>query len=149
PHGRRRDLGEPEIRRPSLSLPRFDRDASVGRDQRKLAFKRGLRREDNPQRRPFPRCDRRRQHCDLGRILAGARRTFGLRGRYRKKDGKCSCDRHQGPESSSKLMCTRQLSPPSSHRSLRLHTITKALAESWQIIILKFWNGAPTSEGDQ
>ena len=33
PRGRRRDLGEPEIRRPAVPLTRFGRDASVGRDQ--------------------------------------------------------------------------------------------------------------------
>ena len=77
PRGRRRDLGEPEIRRPAVPLTRFGRDASIGRDQRKLALERLLRGEDDAQRRALPRRDRRRQDRELGRVFAGAGWTLG------------------------------------------------------------------------
>ena len=71
PRGRRRDLDEPEIRRPAVPLTRCGRDASVGRDQRKLALERLLRGEDDAQRRALPRRDRRGQDRELGRVFAG------------------------------------------------------------------------------
>ncbi len=78
PRGRRRDLGEPEIRRPAVPLARFGRDASIGRDQRKLALERLLRGEHDAQRRALPRRDRRGQDRELGRVFAGADWTLGL-----------------------------------------------------------------------
>ena len=48
------DLREPEIRRAAVPLARVCRDASIGRDQRELAFKRLLGGEKDPQRRAFP-----------------------------------------------------------------------------------------------
>ena len=77
PRGRRRDLGEPEIRRPAVPLTRFGRDAAIGRDQRKLALERLLRGEDDAQRRALPRRDRRGQDRELGRVFAGADWTLG------------------------------------------------------------------------
>ena len=78
PRGRRRDLDEPEIRRPAVPLTRCGRDASIGRDQRKLALERLLRGEDDAQRRALPRRDRRGQDRELGRVFAAAGWTFGL-----------------------------------------------------------------------
>ena len=88
PRGRRRDLGEPEIRRPAVPLARFGRDASIGRDQRKLALERLLGGEDDAQRRALPRRDRRGQDRELGRVFAAAGRTLGLCVRYREKEAK-------------------------------------------------------------
>ena len=73
PCGWRRDLGEPEIWRPAVPLARFGRDASIGRNQRKLALERLLRGEDDAQRRALPRRDRRGQDRELGRVFAAAR----------------------------------------------------------------------------
>ena len=78
PRGRRRDLGEPEIRRPAVPLTRFGRYAAIGRDQRKLALDRLLRGEDDAQRRALPRRDRRGQDRELGRLFAGADRALRL-----------------------------------------------------------------------
>ncbi len=75
-HHRRCDLGKPEIRRTAVALTRFDRDVSVGRDQRKLTLERLLNGEDDAQRRALPRRDRRGQDRKLGRVLAAAGRTF-------------------------------------------------------------------------
>ena len=78
PHGRRRDLGEPEIRRPAVPLTRFGRDASIGRNQRKLALERLLRGEHDAQRRALPGRDRRGQERELGRVFAAAEWNLGL-----------------------------------------------------------------------
>ena len=72
PRGRRGDLGEPGIGRPAVPLVRFGRDASIGRDQRKLALERLFRGDEDAQRRALPRRHRRRQDRDIGRIFAGA-----------------------------------------------------------------------------
>ena len=69
--GRRRDLGEPEIRRPAVPLARFGRDAAIGRDQRQLALERLLGGDDDAQRRALPRRDRRGQDRELGRSSQG------------------------------------------------------------------------------
>ena len=76
PHGRRRDLGEPEIRRPAVPLARLGGDASIGRDQRKLAIERLFRGEDDAQRRALPRRDRRGQDREPGRVLAAVGRSL-------------------------------------------------------------------------
>ena len=78
PRGRRRDLGEPEIRRPAVPLTRFGRDAAVGRDQRKLAVERLLSGDDDAQGRALPGRHRRGQDRDLGCLLAGAGWTLSL-----------------------------------------------------------------------
>ena len=93
PHGRRRDLDEIKIRRPAMPLARLGRDASIGRDQRKLAFERRLCGEDDTQRRALPRRDRRGEDREPGRVFAAAGRTLGPCVRYR--DEKCACDQQQ------------------------------------------------------
>ena len=60
---------------PPCCCARFGRDASIGRDQRKLALERILRGEDDTQRRALPRHDRRGQNREVGRVFAD---TFGL-----------------------------------------------------------------------
>ena len=117
PHGRRGDLGEPEIGRPAVPLARFGRDASIGRDQRQLALERLLRGEDDAQRRALPRRERRGQDRELGRVFAAARCAFGQRVRGREEeDEKCACDQRQCRRRSGKLACWKQLRPLSSPR---------------------------------
>ena len=93
--GRRGDLGEPEIGRPTMPVARLGRDASVGRDQRKLALERLLHGEYDAQRRALPRHDRRRQDRELGRVFAAADLTLSLSLRVRdreKEDETCARD---------------------------------------------------------
>ena len=117
PHGRRGDLGDPEIGRPAVPLARFRRDLSIGRDQRQLALERLLGGEDDAQGRALPRRDRQGQDRKLGRVFAAARRAFGQRVRGREEeDEKCSRDQRQCRCHSSKLACWKQLSPLSSPR---------------------------------
>ncbi len=112
PRGRRLDLGEPEIRRPAVALAGFRRDASVGRDQRKLALERLLRGENDAQRRALPRRNRRRQDRDLGRIFTGAGRALRPRVRHReKKGGKSPCYQQKCWRSRRKMACWKQLRP--------------------------------------
>ena len=75
--GRRRDLGEPEIGRPAMPVTRAGRDASVRRDQRKLALERLLRDEEDAQGRALPRRDRRRQEPRVRPHLHRRRASLG------------------------------------------------------------------------
>src|SRR6516162_2565609 len=134
PHagGRRGDFGEPEIGRTTVALARFGRDASVRRDQRKLALERLLHGEDDAQRRALPWHERRRQDRELGRVLAAADLTFSPRLHDREKEDE-TCARDQQPccHSGGKAACLEQLSPlgsPGPNSTIS----RKALAESWQ-----------------
>jgi hypothetical protein len=62
-----------------MPFARFGRDASIGRDQRKLALERLLRGDDDAQRRALPGHERRGQDRELGRVFAEAEWTFGPR----------------------------------------------------------------------
>ena len=109
--GRRRDLGEPEIRRAAVPVARFGGDAAVGRDQRELAVERLLGGEDDAQRRALPRRDRRRQDRDLGRVVAGALR---LRVRCREKaDRPRSATMPSQPQQTGVLVTMEPLPGPS------------------------------------
>ena len=77
PGGRCRDFREPGIRWPAVPLVGFDGDGPVRSDERKLAIKRLLRSEDNPQRRPLPGGDGGREHCELTRVFAAVLRLRG------------------------------------------------------------------------
>ena len=118
PRGRRLDLGEPEIRRPAVPLTRFGRDASIGRDQRKLALERLLRGEDDAQRRALPRRDRRGQDRELGRIFTGAGdEPCGPRVRRREKEGgKRPCDQQKCCRSGRQTGVLETIETPCPHR---------------------------------
>ena len=60
-----------------MPLMRFDCDAAVGCDQRKLAVERFVGCEQHMQGRALPRRDRSRQDRDLVRVLARASLAFG------------------------------------------------------------------------
>src|SRR5262249_32955776 len=130
PRGRRRDLDEPEIRRPAVPLVRFDRHASIRRDQRQLAFERLLGGEYHAQRRALPWRDRRGHDPALGRIFAAAGRSFGLRLDCREKqDETCACDQQRRCRNGGKPACWNQIGPP---RGPQIKRYWSALAESWQ-----------------
>jgi hypothetical protein len=111
PGGRRGDLDDPEIRRPAVALARFRRDASIGRDERKLALERPLRGEDDAQRRAVPRREWRGQDRELSRVFAAAGWSLGPRVHDgEKEEEQCAGDRQQS-WSSSKPAGQKQLSP--------------------------------------
>ncbi len=131
PRRRRGDLGDPDIGRPAAPLTRLGRDASVGRDQRKLALERLLRGEDDAQRRALPRRCRRGQDRELGCVFAGAQWTFGPGVRDREEESeKRACDQRQGCHRRSRLACWKQ-SSPLAPKALPNNT-AKALAKSWR-----------------
>src|SRR5262249_18912534 len=134
--GRCGDLGEPEIGRTAMPFARFRRDASIGRDQRKLALERLLRGDDDAQRRALPGRERRGQDRELGRVFAEAEWTFGPRVHQRENDDeKRARDQQHGCHSgSSELAYLKQLSPlPLEGLPWpQFNSIAKALAESWQ-----------------
>ena len=130
PRGRRRDLGEPEIRRPAVPLTRFGRDAAIGRDQRKLALDRLLRGEDDAQRRALPGRDRRGQDREFGRLFAGADRALRLRVHCRERQTK------NAPAISNDAVAAAASWRAGNNRApsslAPIEHIAKALAESWQ-----------------
>src|SRR5262249_46495735 len=134
--GRWGGLGGPEIGRTAGAVPRFGRDVSIGRDQRKLALERLLRDDEDAQRHALPGRERRGQDRELGRVFTEAEWTFGPRVHpWENDDEKRACDQQHGCHSgSSKLAYLKQLSPlPLEGLPWpQFNSIAKALAESWQ-----------------
>ena len=111
--GRRRDLGEPEIRRSAVPLMRFGRDASIGRDQRELALERLLGGEDDAQGAPFQGAIGEAKTASSAASSQLPTGPCAVRPRREKEDEKCACDQQQCCHSSSNLACSEQLSPRS------------------------------------
>ena len=111
-----------------MALARFDRDVSIGSDQRKLALERLLHGEEDAQRRALPRRDRRGEHRDCG-ILAGAGAGLGLRFHLAQdEDEKCTCVSDNAVAAAAKRRAVNTGIPfPGGGNH-----IAKALAESWQ-----------------
>ena len=92
---RRLDLGEPEIRRAAVALPRGGGHAAIGPGQRELSLKRLFGHEHDAQRGALPRRPRRGQERDLARRVTGGRRALRPRVPRRESQKECAGSQRQ------------------------------------------------------
>ena len=119
---------------------RFDGDAAVGRDQRKLAVERLFGGKQDAQRRAFPRRERRRQHRDLGRVSCSCR-TGRRPARRRPKTAMPRRSATPQLPPSNGAMKTRETmpSPPGLERGNNSANVLASYGKNPQTVVLSPW----------